>query len=235
MDQPVHLLFTSGSLVCFCLSAAEVGRRRTQERRSETSRERPERCNNLYSSTSRSCRHSLKTPPFISPQLSSSQTQGGKVTAGPLVAVHKHSLHISLIENKNVTIFNRNRVIWCNYLWAAEDDNDFFIKFAICILHYITFSILIQVLGMFILFAVLQNILYSINCVSQQVRHQSLSLPLTIQFFFLLLIFFASLCILCSHSPDFHYRNFLMMALGSESTSLSSVIWGGRLYSVVEK
>lgn len=52
---------TAGSLRCPCVPAAQVGGWRTQERWSETSRERPECCTNLNSGACRSSRHSLKT------------------------------------------------------------------------------------------------------------------------------------------------------------------------------
>ena len=54
------LLSTSG-LMCPCVSTAQVRRRRTPERRPETSRERPECCTNLHGCACRSSGHSLKT------------------------------------------------------------------------------------------------------------------------------------------------------------------------------
>lgn len=75
------------------LSAAQVWRWRTQERWSETSRERPEHCNNLHSSACRSSRHRLKAQPFISPHL---LYREGKWLHGPLVVALKDWLHVFL-------------------------------------------------------------------------------------------------------------------------------------------
>lgn len=84
---------TSGSLWCFCPSAAQVRRWRTQERWSETSREGPEPCSHLYSSTCGSSRHSLKTQPIISPHL---LYREGKWLRGPPLVGNKDWMHMLL-------------------------------------------------------------------------------------------------------------------------------------------